>query len=386
MGSFKFGHFVAPADMWSEDNCYEWYKKMRYNTPISYDRKRRCWDIFRYKDAKTVLQNHKVFSSERYKDKVDSLLSMDPPEHKKFRSIANKEFGSQYRVRMETLIREITEDKIKRIEKGRQIDFIQEIAHYIPATMMMRLLGVSEQYYQEIIEMSLGGLTRSNSTNQLKAVLKKVKNSIHHGNRFFERLMKEKQRYPQDDMTSDLLIRHGQDISFSKIRDFLYSVLTAGNETSINLIGNTLYLFSTQPNVWSRLQTDPSLIPRAIEEVLRFHPSVHNINRIATEDIEMNGFPIKKGDEVVVWLASANRDEEIFDHADEFQMDRSPNTHLAFGYGIHTCIGNSLARLEANIIFHTLLERFPKIMIVEKPVHNNNFVFQGFEHIYMDIL
>lgn len=382
MASFKFCHFAAPEAMWKEESCYHWYKKMRHSNPIYYDANRRCWDIFRYKDAKTVLSNYQAFSSERSKDKVDSLLSMDPPEHKKYRSIANKSFASRYRLRMESLIKEITEHRMDQLKHKQHIDFIQDIAYYIPVAMMMTLLGIPWEYYQRVIDMSIGGLTRSNSKNELKYALKKVRDSIHDGNRFFEKLIEEKRRNPQDDMTSHLLMEH-KDIPLSKIRDFLYSILTAGNETSINLLGNTMYLFSTQPNVWSLLQEDPTKIPQAIEEVLRFHPSVHNINRIATEDIELNGHTIKKGEEVVVWLASANRDEEIFEQADEFQIDRSPNPHIAFGYGIHTCLGNSLARLEANIIFTSFINRFPKTRIIGKPIRNSNFVFQGFDHIQL---
>lgn len=382
MGSFKIGHFVAPEDMVREVNCYDWYEKMRHQSPVRYDKKRRCWDVFRYKDVKDILVNYSVFSSVRSKDKVDNLLSMDPPEHKRFRTLASKDLGHRYVKRMETLLQDVTDQTLQNISAKDQIDFIQEVAFPIPITMMMRLLGIPEQHYEKVIDMGVGTLSRSYSTGKpLKIALKNVKNAIQGGNVFFEQIMREKRLSPEDDMISDMLQRHGDKVETSLLRDFLRTVLSAGSETSVNMIGNAMYLFLTQSNVIRDLQAEPALIPNAIEEVLRYYPSIHCLNRIATQDINIGGCQIQKGDEVVVWLASANRDEEVFPQASQFQIDRSPNPHVSFGYGIHVCLGSSLARLEAKIIFTQLLQRNLKMKISEEPVRNANFVFQGFEHM-----
>lgn len=389
MSFIKIGHFVAPEEMISASNCYNWYEKMRDYSPIYYDRKRRCWDIFRYNDVKNVLANHKIFSSNRSKDKIDNLVSMDPPEHKKFRSLASKDFGHQSIQRMDSLIHEIIEQTLQQVTDYRQVDFSQSIAYRIPIMVIMRLLGIPEHFYEKIKEVIRNSLGRSQSTgNPLKKELQKIKKAILDANLIFEQIIEERLKNPQDDLISKLLHQHREEIDKFQLRDFFRSILVAGSETTVHLTGNAIYHFLKKPGVLEQLRDKPALFPSAIEEVLRYSPSVQCVNRFATEDVILGEHTIFKGQEVVVWIGSANRDEEIFDRANEFQIDRSPNPHISFGQGIHYCLGSSLARMEANIILTKIIEQFPKIKLSDtiKPATNTNFVFQGFEHLYVDFV
>ncbi|SHF28462.1 Cytochrome P450 [Seinonella peptonophila] len=384
MTSLLIGHFVAPEGLNYSSNCFDWYAEMRDQAPISYDKRRRCWDIFRYKDAQKVLIDHSSFSSNRSKDKVDSIISMDPPEHMRFRSLATKEFSHRYVQRMSSLITEITEQRLKHIEKLTEIDFMQEIASPVPIFMLMRLMGIHERHYEDIKKWTRLTVSRSMSTGKpLKIALKNFKHSIDELNRFFEELMSEKQKNPQDDLVSDILNENKKNIELPKLRDFFRAILSAGSETTVNLLGNAMYLFLKNPQVLETLQANPLLIPNAIEEVLRFHSSVQCINRIAIDDITIGNHTIRSGQEVVIWLGSCNRDESIFKQANQFKIDRSPNPHLSFGQGIHYCMGSSLARLEAKIVLTKMLERFPKLSLSpsNSPVPNSNFVFRGYDHL-----
>jgi cytochrome P450 len=168
---------------------------------------------------------------------------------------------------------------------------------------------------------------------------------------------------PEDDLLSDLLRGEvdGEKLNLLEFASFFILLAIAGNETTRNLISHGLLLLLEHPDQLAALRKDPSLIPGAVEEMLRFRPAVMYFRRTATQDCEIGRVKIRKGDKVTLWYPSANRDEDVFDDPDRFDIRRSPNEHIAFGYGQHFCLGASLARLEIRVMFEELLARFDDI-------------------------
>ena len=178
--------------------------------------------------------------------------------------------------------------------------------------------------------------------------------------RYFLRIIEQRRREPQADLISALLAAQvdGQQLSQQELLGFCILLLVAGNATTTQLIGNALLCFDEQPEVFEALRADPALIPGAIEEVLRYRSPVQMMFRHVVTDVELSGQQLHRGQWVLAQIGSANRDEDQFPDADHFDFKRAPNRHLAFGHGIHFCLGAPLARLEAKIALTLLLERF----------------------------
>jgi len=175
----------------------------------------------------------------------------------------------------------------------------------------------------------------------------------------------------------------GQHLDEQELLGFCVLLLVAGNETTTNLIGNAVLCFDEHPEAMEQLRAEPALLPDAIEEVLRYRSPIKMMFRVATTDVELGGQQMRAGEGVVAWISSANHDEAQFPHADTFDIRRSPNRHLAFGYGIHFCIGAPLARLESKIALAAMLERLPGMRQVrDVPLEpTGSFVLYGVQHL-----
>jgi cytochrome P450 len=183
---------------------------------------------------------------------------------------------------------------------------------------------------------------------------------------YIRRLIAERRAHPGDDLLSGLIgVRDEQDrLSEDELSSMVFLLLIAGHETTVNLIGNGAYLLLGRRERWDRLRAEPALLPGAIEEFLRFEGPVETATfRVATEDLVIGGTTVKAGDPVLVALLAADRDEGRFPDSDELRLDRAQNPHLAFGHGIHSCLGAPLARLEAQVAFGKLLARFPRLRL-----------------------
>lgn len=183
---------------------------------------------------------------------------------------------------------------------------------------------------------------------------------------YFAHIVKQRRSEPREDLISLLLAAEieGEKLSDPEILGFSILLLAAGNETTTNLITNAVRRLTEDPALQSLLRGDPALIPGFIEEVLRYYPPIQAIGRVATQDVEIGDKRIRQGEQVVSWVASANRDEAKFPEPDTFIADRKPNAHLSFGFGIHFCLGAPLARLEAQLVIEALVKRFGEIRFV----------------------
>ncbi len=285
------------------------------------------------------------------------MLMMDPPRHVAFRRLVQKSFTPRYVAGLETHIRELARRIVDDvIEKG-ECEFVREVASDLPLQVICDMMGVPDEDRQEIFDLSnqmIGFDDPELGENDEQRTLASVG--------MFTKAMKVAELYrdnPQDNLTSHLLHRevNGDKLSEMEYSAFFLLLSVAGNETTRTVTTNGMRLLMDQPDQLQRLVEDPSLIPSAVEEILRFEPAVHHFRRTATEDTEIRGRAIKENDPVIMWYAAANRDEEVFEDAERFDVGRHPNEHLSFGIGEHFCLGANLARLELNAIFEEIVPR-----------------------------
>lgn len=321
------------------------------------------WQVFRYEDTLRIINDPTVFSSEfqrlapeekRKNAITPSMLTLDPPRHRHLRSLVTQAFTPQTIARLTSRISEIVNECLDRVATPGRIDIMHDLAYPLPIQVIAELLGIPIEDRQKFKDWS---------STIVKADLKAVLQARREMNDYFIHIIRERQAHPQEDLISYLLAAQvdGQHLTERELQSFYALLLVAGNETTALLIGNAILCFDEHPEVMDALRADPTLLPGAIEEVLRYFSPVQRIARLVTEDVTVGGQDLKAGQIVTLWLGSANRDEKQFPHSDIFDISRSPNPHVTFGHGSHFCLGAALARLEARIALSILLQRFTEL-------------------------
>ncbi|MDM5298360.1 cytochrome P450 [Bacillus pumilus] len=358
------------------------YNELRAHADIRYDETRKCWDLFRYADIQSVLKQPKIFSSQRGRStSKTSILTMDPPKHTKMRALVNKAFTPKAIKQLEDKIKDLTHDLLKQVKDKRTFDIVHDLAAPLPVMIIAELLG-AEVKDRELIKKHSDALVagaKDDSKEAIQAVVNMQKQAEEELSDYFSHLIKKRKEIPADDLISLLLQADmdGERLTENELLGFCILLLVAGNETTTNLITNAVRLLTEKPEIAELVRQDPTLVPQLTEETLRFYPPVQAIGRIAAEGVEIAGQHIEKGDYLISWVASANRDEQKFDDPDTFRLDRQSNPHMSFGFGIHFCLGAPLARLESNIALDILLKTFKEFTCATdtlKPIQST-FVF-----------
>ena len=341
-------------------DVYPWYRQLRDSPPLLYDERRAAWLVSRYADVQHVLLDTKTFSSQRaFKpdgtvDEIGGagILGMDPPRHRHLRSLMAQAFTHK-RVRdLEPRIHQITTQLLEAIAQEPTADLVGQLAFPLPIMVIAELLGVpltnSAEFRSWAADMVGSNYERR---NQGFAAL----------GGFFADLVAERQHRLTTDLISDLLRTEvdGAHLSRDEVVGACLLLLVAGHETTTSLIGNALWCFEEHPDDRAQVTSNPKLLTTALEEVLRYRGVVHGIPRVVTQHTQYLGQELAEGDLVLPLFAAANLDPAQFPDPDRFDIHRSPNRHLGFGFGIHLCLGAALARLEAQIALSLLLARFP---------------------------
>ncbi|MBT2763553.1 cytochrome P450 [Paenibacillus sp. ISL-20] len=348
-------------------NPYPVYEKLRQSDPIlnlQFPDGRFGWLISNYEEAVEALKDNrfskdvaKAMGQEQTSVFSTNMLFSDPPDHKRLRGLVQKGFTPQRIADMRGHIQEIADSLLDAVSSKDTINLIDEYAFKLPIIVISEILGVptEDQDKFRIWSNSIIGASNQEMNEQV----------VQHMNEFIANLkdwFAKVREQPGDDMISQLVVAENQGDRLSEQE--LYGVVTlmiiAGHETTVNLIGNGVLALLEHPEQRKLLQEQPELIHGAIEEMLRYNgPVEFSTSRWAAEDMDFHGVHMKKGDLVVIALNSANRDASQFEDPDIFDITREKSQHLAFGKGIHLCLGAPLARLEGGIAINTLLRRYP---------------------------
>lgn len=366
-------------------NPYPTYANMRKDEPVPIIHQPVMGDVFlatRYEDVVTVFKDMRFTNDVRKTSTVTSppwwmpniassfqntMLLVDDPDHRRLRDLVHKAFTPRMLTEMNSRIESITDGLLDEMAHKQTVDLINDFALPIPLTVISDMMGVPQEdrlrfrnWMSNFLEMT-GGTWLQKASRLL---------NMFQMYRFFKRLIKLRRTHPQDDLVTALVQaeENGDRLNEDELVAMIFLLLLAGHETTVNLIGNGTLALLEHPDQLRKLQNQPELIDTALEELLRYsNPVDQTAPRYALEDIELSGQKIPKGSRVLVSIASANRDESVFPNADKLDLERTPNKHVAFGIGIHYCLGAPLARMEAKVAFQKLLARYPNMKLAIKP-------------------
>jgi len=368
-------------------NPYPAYARLRSEAPVhrvTLPDGRGVWLVTRYEDVSAVLKDERFVKDWRnamtpeqlaqippipevMKPLTRNMLDTDPPDHERLRSLVQKAFTPRLIERMRPRVQAIADELLDAVQDSGEMDLIDDYAFPLPITVIAELLGVSAEDRNKFREWSNAAVSGDTTQEYMEKVL------LPHMQAFTDYLramFEEKRRNPKDDLISGLVRAEeaGDKLSEDELLAMVFLLLVAGHETTVNLIGNGMLALLQHPDQLQKLREDPSLIKPAIEELLRYDGPVEtSTERFAREDIAIGGTVIPKGEMVMVVIASADHDPERFADPDELDITRAANKHLAFGKGIHFCLGAPLARMEGQIAIGTLLRRMPNLRLADSP-------------------
>jgi cytochrome P450 PksS len=319
----------------------------------------------------------------------ETMVTTDDPDHRRLRDLVHLAFSPRRVEQMTRRIEEITTGLLDRAARKGRIDLIADVALPLPLTIISEMLGVPDEEQLTFHTWSAGFLELGAGAGPLKMITQ-IPNGIRL-KRFFEKLIARRRTDPQDDLISALVQAEANGDCFSEreVVSMIFLLLLAGHETTVNLIGNGVLALLEHPDQMRKLREHPGLIEGAVEELLRYcNPVEHGNVRLALEDVELAGQRIPKGSIVLLLLASANRDESVFDQPDRLEIERNPNRHLGFGFGAHYCLGAQLARVEGRIAIRQLVLRFPGMRMAvpaEQLRWRNTVAVRGLERLPIDL-
>jgi cytochrome P450 len=351
---------------------YPAFKELRATSPVCWNDVTEFWALLKYDDVRFVSTNPATFVSSKGITIPDpavpnpvqegNLIFTDPPRHRQLRKLINSGFTRRQVMLLEPKIRDFARGIFERVDPATTPEFAEEIAAPLPTWMIAELLGAPPEDWEQFRTWSDATVGLADPEIELDSFA-----ALGQLYEYFTDLIRARRTAVQkapDDLLSVLMAAEvdGERLSDDDLLSFCYLLLIAGNETTRNLIALGTLALIEHPAQFRQLRDNPALIPSAVEEMLRFTSPVSCMARCATRDSEVRGQLIREGDTVVMLYGSANRDEDIFGPtADEFDITRNPNPHIAFGCGEHSCLGAQLARLEATVLFGELLHRFPEI-------------------------
>jgi cholest-4-en-3-one 26-monooxygenase len=373
------------ADTWGEGVPHDQFDILRREAPVFWHKETDggpgFWAITKHADVKAASHDWRTFSSELGATFIPTadeemlaqlqltILNMDPPKHERYRRLVSRGFTP----RMIRILVEDIERRAARViddvsERG-EVEFVEEIAAQVPVQIICEMIGLEKNQWQRMFELSnqlVGG--RNDPEYQSAEGPDAAAMEVY---MLCDAVAADRRANPRDDIMTALVNAEvdGERLTDAELNLFFITLIVAGNETTRNLINHSMLALLDHPDQAQRLREDPDLWDTAVEEMLRWGSSIHNFRRTATHDSELQGVAIKEGDKVVLYYASANRDEDVFSDPHSFDITRRPNDHLTFGGGgVHFCLGASLARAEIKATMRQIVNRLPDIELTGKPV------------------
>lgn len=346
------------------EDPYPVYAELRARAPLYYSERHGFWALSRHADVLAAFHDTEHFSNrngvsldpvarQREAQATMSFLAMDPPRHTRMRALVSRGFTPRRVADLEPRIREITRDHLSRIQDSGHCDFIADFAGRIPMDVISEMLGVPTSDRDRLRAWADDVVHREEGVDGIPDVAVQGSANIL---AYFTEYIAERRRRPADDLTGALLEARvdGDRLTDFEILAFLFLMIIAGNETTTKLLGNALYWLWRNPDQRDLVRSDPHLIPRWIEETLRYDGSSQALSRTVNGEIELYGERLRDDAFVVLLVGSGNRDESVFPDPDRFDVRRDTSAMLSFGHGRHFCLGASLARLEARIVLEEI--------------------------------
>lgn len=378
---------LAAIDVYNPDNYVpgiplEQFAQLREQAPIYWHPHPDgggFWAVTRHADILAISRDHQRFSAQRGFVLMDDLapeilqmtqgqlLGMDPPAHGPLRRVVIERFTTRMLAELETKVRAIACEALDAIDDGAEINFVYDAAGELPTAVICSMMGIPREMWHQVrhwsdLQTSAGDPDIGGTQEETQAA------SVAMGTYGYQ-IATERKDKGGDDLIS-LLINvevDGHKVSEAEFASLFVQITVAGNETTRSLIAGGMHQLLKQPELYRELEADPSGLPMAVEEMLRWTTPLHYFRRTATCDVEIGGQTIREGDRVVLFYSAGNFDPAVFDAPERFNIHRKPNPHLAFGHGIHLCLGANLARMEARIFFEEWFKRFQMPEVIGEP-------------------
>lgn len=372
---------------------YPFYRWLREESPCHHVAARSLYLLSRYDDAVTALRSPETFSSADgmgYAQRASGpLTSSDPPAHTRLRRMVSKQFTPREVAKLTERVEALVDEALEPLLGAGTVDLVSAFTVPVPVMVIAEMLGVSAERRADFKRWSddsfalMAGTLRPESREALRA-------RFAEGIAFFEAEIAARRADPDPDATdliSALLLptREGDHLSPSELMRFCFSLLSAGNETTTNLLANAALAFIDHPAEWRKVVASPDLVPSVVEEVMRYESPVQGFCRTTVRDTEVAGTRIPAGARVAVLVGSANRDPDHYIQPDEFRADRNPLDHVAFGSGVHSCLGAALARLEGGAVLRAFTVRVRSVRLAGDVERTSNPMLRGVQRLPVTI-
>jgi cytochrome P450 len=390
---------LLDLDLFVNGDPHQAFALLRREAPLYWHERQNgsgFWAVTRYHDALRVYHDPQTYSSERgislsfdnvMPEQVGSgmmMLLTDPPRHNRIRHVVSPRFTPRAIAAYEPEVRRICDEILDAIIERGECDFVVDVAAKVPTAAICEMLGIPAEYRD--LMYSLGNAAigpQDPEYNQGRSPMETGRNAQAEFFGYFAKLIDERRKHPGKDLISAFTIGEVEGTKLTDLEILFNTLLLiiGGQETTRNAISGGMLALVNHPSERAKLAGNPGVMTTAIEEFLRWTTPVTHILRTARKEGELRGEKIREGDKIVVWNASANRDEEVFPAADRFNVTRTPNDHLAFGHGEHFCIGAHLARLEMRVMIEQVMQRMPDLELAGQPERlRSNFV-AGIKHM-----
>jgi cytochrome P450 len=383
---------AGPLDPEVVADPYPWYRELHRGGPVHYNRKLDLWLISGYDDVRAAARAHDALSSAhsvaRFRARLPMMLTVDRPEHTRLRKIAARDFTREAMERWRPAIEDLARGAVDDMLAADPSDAVSQLASPLPVAVIARILGVPSSdlaAFREWSDRAVEGFGVEPGRGSVRSSAR-VLGAVIALRTYFAKQFERLGSSPGDDVISRLIASSEEGaLTQDELFWFGFMLLIAGNETTTSLLGTMLLGFAEHPDQYAKVRHDPDLVPAAVEEALRHVSPIQGLYRSAIADYGVGSATIPAGGRVLLLFGAANRDPRHYPAPDDLLVERNPTDHVAFGFGIHFCLGAHLARLEATVVLRELVSRVETIELAGEPEWSGNPSLRGLARLPLDL-